>query len=373
MSCELSYRYWNPCRWKKLATWWPDCDPMDCSLPGSSMGKSMGFSRQEYWSGLLFSSPGDLPNPGIEPGSPALQTGALLSEPPGKPVAMTSCYNSENWLRRNGNRLTLELKAILKTVKMTLIRPLMTNFSMTIRADCEVSACSPLPSSWKALAYWLVGVESAFGWKFPSRLQALEIEQTLLSTNFASLALEPQAPEPTFANRFWRPREAVLSRCLAEGGGTKWSCRHDDTPGGLWGTAVRGSLALRGALGVVPSSCQTHLFWGSSLLLPCSALSASLCFSLVKRTDASGQGDEVQDTVNPPVCVRLTSLLRVKYYLGIFANWFWRVPAVKDPLWALSVIWVSLLAGSDVYLTSRPISVGNCLFGTPYPLGCCCC
>ena len=39
---------------------------------------SMGFSRQEYWSGLLFPSPGDLPNPGIEPGSPALQTHALL-------------------------------------------------------------------------------------------------------------------------------------------------------------------------------------------------------------------------------------------------------------------------------------------------------
>ena len=43
---------------------------------------SMGFSRQEYWSGLLFPSPGDLPNPGIEPGSPALQTDALPSEPP---------------------------------------------------------------------------------------------------------------------------------------------------------------------------------------------------------------------------------------------------------------------------------------------------
>ena len=46
----------------------------------------MGFSRQEYWSGLPFPSPGDLPNPGIEPGSPALQTDALLSEPPGKPI-----------------------------------------------------------------------------------------------------------------------------------------------------------------------------------------------------------------------------------------------------------------------------------------------
>ena len=46
---------------------------------------SMGFSRQEYWSGLPFPSPGDLSNPGIKPGSPALQADALTSEPPGKP------------------------------------------------------------------------------------------------------------------------------------------------------------------------------------------------------------------------------------------------------------------------------------------------
>ena len=45
---------------------------------------SMGFSRQEYWSGLPFPSPGDLPHPGIEPGSPALRADALPSEPPGK-------------------------------------------------------------------------------------------------------------------------------------------------------------------------------------------------------------------------------------------------------------------------------------------------
>ena len=45
---------------------------------------SMGFPRQEYWSGLPFPSPGDLPDPGIEPGSPSLQADSLLSEPPGK-------------------------------------------------------------------------------------------------------------------------------------------------------------------------------------------------------------------------------------------------------------------------------------------------
>ena len=46
---------------------------------------SMGFSRQEYWSGLPFPFPGDLPNPGIELGSPALQADSLPSEPPGRP------------------------------------------------------------------------------------------------------------------------------------------------------------------------------------------------------------------------------------------------------------------------------------------------
>ena len=45
---------------------------------------SIGFSRQEYWSGLPFPSPGDLPHPGIEPRSPALQADSLPSQPPGK-------------------------------------------------------------------------------------------------------------------------------------------------------------------------------------------------------------------------------------------------------------------------------------------------
>ena len=48
---------------------------------------SVGFSRQESWSGLPFPSPRDLPYLGIEPTSPALQAASLLSEPPGKPVS----------------------------------------------------------------------------------------------------------------------------------------------------------------------------------------------------------------------------------------------------------------------------------------------
>ena len=49
---------------------------------------SMEFSRQGYWNGLPFPSPGDLLYPGIEPGSPAFQADALTSEPPGKLALM---------------------------------------------------------------------------------------------------------------------------------------------------------------------------------------------------------------------------------------------------------------------------------------------
>ena len=58
-------------------------DLMDCSPPASSV---MEFSRQEYWSGLLFPSPGDLPDSGMEHGSPTLEVDSLPSEPPGKPL-----------------------------------------------------------------------------------------------------------------------------------------------------------------------------------------------------------------------------------------------------------------------------------------------
>ena len=56
---------------------------------------SMGFSRQECWSGLPFPSPGDLPNPGIEPRSPSLQADVLPSEPPGNQKEMKIGYRKD--------------------------------------------------------------------------------------------------------------------------------------------------------------------------------------------------------------------------------------------------------------------------------------
>ena len=58
------------------------CDPWTLAHQAPP---SMGFSRQEYWSGLPFPSAGDLPNPGIKPRSPTLQADALTSAPAGKP------------------------------------------------------------------------------------------------------------------------------------------------------------------------------------------------------------------------------------------------------------------------------------------------
>ena len=80
---------------------------------------SMKFSSQEYWSGLPFSSPGDLPKPGIRPRSPALQADSLPSEPPGLQIMLIlGCWEKEAWW------LSMDLpqlhKALDKAVEITL-------------------------------------------------------------------------------------------------------------------------------------------------------------------------------------------------------------------------------------------------------------
>ena len=71
---------------------------------------SVGFSRQEYWSGLPIPSQGDLPNPGIKPGSPALQADCLPSEPPTRPGA--DCGSDHELLIA---KFRLKLKKVVKT------------------------------------------------------------------------------------------------------------------------------------------------------------------------------------------------------------------------------------------------------------------
>ena len=73
-----------------------------CSPTNYTPSLSTEFARQEYWSGLPFNSPGDLPNSGIEPRSPALQADSSPAEPPGKPklgkAYVTAAYCSPAYL-----------------------------------------------------------------------------------------------------------------------------------------------------------------------------------------------------------------------------------------------------------------------------------
>ena len=73
--------------------------------------QSMGFFKQGYWSGLPFPSPGDLPNPGIEPGSPTLQADSLPSEPPGKPL--TKVWGQKNIFSASGNKKKAEIVILI--------------------------------------------------------------------------------------------------------------------------------------------------------------------------------------------------------------------------------------------------------------------
>ena len=107
---------------------WTLCDPMDCSCQALL---SMGFSRQKYWSGLLFPSPGDLPNSRIESWSPVLQADSLPSEPPRKlwrdekrktswPNAVEELISGEN-LKKTG---LAELDVLLANLRLLLPWPL---------------------------------------------------------------------------------------------------------------------------------------------------------------------------------------------------------------------------------------------------------
>ena len=86
---------------------------------------SMGFSRQEYWCGLPFLSPGHLPNPEIKPAFPALQVDSLPSEPPGKQGSgkketWQSCSQIWQWTKKVSDITNIELerwKELFSTIK----------------------------------------------------------------------------------------------------------------------------------------------------------------------------------------------------------------------------------------------------------------
>ena len=78
---------------------------------------TIGFSRQEYWNGLPFPSPGDLPDPGTEPWSSALQADALPSEPPGKPLANWSVLREPCSAGPQGTRAQTQMGLLHSAVR----------------------------------------------------------------------------------------------------------------------------------------------------------------------------------------------------------------------------------------------------------------
>ena len=107
---------------------------------------SMGFSRQEYWSGLPFPSPGDLPDPGIEPRSPALQADTLTSEPPGKPdtepLAKIHEPYSSTMKIKSGQSAALSLEGD----KFTLFHPIWTHIRILWSSKTQNWPFSPTPN-----------------------------------------------------------------------------------------------------------------------------------------------------------------------------------------------------------------------------------
>ena len=105
---------------------------------------SMGFSRQDYWSGLPFPSPGDLPNQGIEPGSPALEAGTLTSEPPGK---WTKFIVNMCWMQSNAFSVTIKMTI---RVLCALVLSHVQFFVMRQTVDCQ----APLSTEFSRHEYW---------------------------------------------------------------------------------------------------------------------------------------------------------------------------------------------------------------------------
>ena len=143
------------------------CSVLSDSLPPHGLvacqaSLSMGFSRQEYLSGLPFPSPGDLPDPGIEPTSPALQANSLASEPPVKPQSGTEQSFSFSeplavlcWAVLCCAAGLCSVGCFGASVTSWLVH---TTRRSTLSASCDrryVSSCSLLSPGWGQNCSWL--------------------------------------------------------------------------------------------------------------------------------------------------------------------------------------------------------------------------
>ena len=127
---------------------------------------SMEFSRPEYWNELPFPSPGGLPDPGMEPWSPALQVDALLSEPPGKgPWRGDSIWETGffRWLCSTQNALASWIYLILTTAAD---KPNLTQMEQMLKKKNPFLNVETRPRgfSGRLKVTWLVGNGGGPGW-----------------------------------------------------------------------------------------------------------------------------------------------------------------------------------------------------------------
>ena len=134
-----------------------DYDPLDCRLlsPWDSP-QSMGFSRQEYWRGLSCPSPGDLPNPGMEPMPPVsntLKVNSLSTEPPGRPNEIIT-------VKKNEYHLTLYRATLLTMTETQCIYSVQPSKPPAASGHCALEMWLVKLSAWtfyKILTKWLLG------------------------------------------------------------------------------------------------------------------------------------------------------------------------------------------------------------------------
>ena len=120
------------CVWLFVTPW-----TVACQAP-----LSMGLSRQEYWSGLPFLSPGHLPDTGIKPGTPWLRVVSLPSEPPGKPHPIT-CFKNPSWGLSALNQKNKHLQVLVTSPGSTRYIPFLNSYTPSNRI-LSALWCSPI-------------------------------------------------------------------------------------------------------------------------------------------------------------------------------------------------------------------------------------
>ena len=210
---------------------------------------SMGFSRQEYWSGLPFPSPGDLPNPGIKPGSPVLQTDSLLTELWGKPFCLSKrlcqsdCLTPHIWIVHILTNIGYYL--CLKTFDKLMDRICIWLFTLWFFNCKQAWSCFFLP--FKSFFYKLI-----FQIPTPVLLPGK-------SHGWRSLVgCSPWGCEQSDTTE-WLHFYFSLS-CIGEGNGNplQCSCLENPRDGATWWAAVYGVVQSRTRLKWLSSSSSSH-------------------------------------------------------------------------------------------------------------------